>query len=406
MSKYKVGAYIRLSRDDKYSESDSIDNQKKTINNYIKEHDDFELVNYYVDNGFSGSNFSRPGFSKLYSDIEKKKINCVIVKDLSRFGRDVGWCNVYLSELWPKYNVRFISIIDKLDSYKNPNFTDELEFSIFNIVYEQYAIDISKKVSSVKHMQQAKGDFIGVSAPYGYLKDPNDCHKFIIDNYAASIVKRIFDMALDCKSRNEIADILNKEKVLTPSKYKSEITKVTSKNTIISDKWNSEMISKILKNETYIGTLIQGKFKKPIRKQKRMLKTIKEEWKIVENHHEGIIDKATFLTVQNIINFSHIVQDKDEVLISKLECEHCHNDFYRKKSKSFYYYICKTKYRKLGCDLSPIRKDILENMILIDINDKFNKKYKNLSKDIVNQYIGLIKINDKNEIKVVYNNQN
>ena len=209
-------------------------------------------------------------------------------------------------------------------------------------------------------------------------------------------------MTLECKSRNEISDVLNKEKILTPSKYKSDVTGVTSKNTITSNKWNSEMISKILKNETYIGTLIQGKFKKPIRKQKRMIKTDKEEWKIVENHHEGIIDKDKFNAVQNIINFSHIVQDEDELLISKLKCEHCHSGFYRKKSKGYYYYICKSKYRKLGCDLSPIRKDILENMILIDINSNFKNNYKLLNKNIVNQFIDFIEINDKNEIKVVY----
>ena len=404
MSKYKVGAYIRLSRDDKYSESDSIENQKRVIEQYIKEHDDFEIVDYYIDNGFSGANFDRPEFVQLCFDIAKKKINCVIVKDLSRFGRDSGWCKVYLSETFNEYNIRFISINDKLDNYENPNFTDDLEFSLLNLVYEQYAVDISQKVSAVKHMQQEKGDFIGVTAPYGYLKDPKDCHKFIVDKYAANIIRRIFDMTLECKSRNEISDVLNKEKILTPSKYKSDVTGVTSKNTITSNKWNSEMISKILKNETYIGTLIQGKFKKPIRKQKRMIKTDKEEWKIVENHHEGIIDKDKFNAVQNIINFSHIVQDEDELLISKLKCEHCHSGFYRKKSKGYYYYICKSKYRKLGCDLSPIRKDILENMILIDINSNFKNNYKLLNKNIVNQFIDFIEINDKNEIKVVYKN--
>ena len=402
MSKYKVGAYIRLSRDDKYSETDSIDNQKKVIEQYVKEHDEFEIIDYYIDNSFSGANFDRPEFVQLCFDMAKKKINCVIVKDLSRFGRDSGWCKVYLSGTFNDYNIRFISINDKLDNYENPNFTDDLEFSLLNLVYEQYAVDISKKVSSIKHMQQEKGDFIGVSAPYGYLKDPKDCHKFIIDKYASNIVRRIFDMTLECKSRNEIADILNKEKILTPSKYKSDVTSVTSKNTIISNKWNSGMISKILKNETYIGTLIQGKFKKQSRKQKRMIKTEKEEWKIVENHHEGIIDKDKFNAVQNIMNFSPIVQEEDELLISRLECAECHSGFYRKKSKGYYYYICKSRYRKLGCNISPIRKDILENMILIDINNKYKMNYKFLTKNIVNQYIGLIEINDKNEIKVVY----
>ena len=170
MPKYKVGAYIRLSRDDKYSESDSIDNQKKVIEQFVKGNDEFEIINYYIDNGFSGANFNRPEFVQLCFDIAKKKINCVIVKDLSRFGRDSGQCKVYLSEIFNEYNVRFISINDKLDNFENPNFTDDLESSLLNLVYEQYAVDISKKVSSIKHMQQEKDDFIGVSAPYGYLK--------------------------------------------------------------------------------------------------------------------------------------------------------------------------------------------------------------------------------------------
>ena len=274
MAKYKVGAYIRLSRDDKYNESDSINNQMSLINHYIKDNNDFEIFDYYIDDGYTGSNFNRPSFIRMCFDIAKGKINCVIVKDLSRFGRDSGWCKIYLGESFSEYNVRFISIIDNLDNLNNPNFTDSLDFSILNLVYEHYAIDISKKVSSIKHMQQEKGEFIGVSAPYGYLKDPKDCHKFIIGDYAANIVRRIFDMTLECKSKNEIADILNQEHILTPSRYKSDVISVTSKNTIISNKWNTEMVSKILKNETYIGTLIQGKFKKPIRKQKKIIKTV------------------------------------------------------------------------------------------------------------------------------------
>ncbi|MBQ7140518.1 MAG: recombinase family protein [Bacilli bacterium] len=231
MVKYKVGAYIRLSKDDNYSESDSIKNQKSIIKNYIKGNEEFELVNYYVDNGYTGTNFNRPEFVQMCFDIVKKKINCVIVKDMSRFGRDSGWVKVYLGESFPEHNIRFISINDKLDSLKTKNYTDSLEFALLNLTYEYYAIDISNKVATIKHMQQDKGDFIGVSAPYGYLKDPEDCHKFIIDDYAANIVRRIFAMTLECKSRKEIVDTLNKEKTLPPSKYKAEVIKVTSKST-------------------------------------------------------------------------------------------------------------------------------------------------------------------------------
>ena len=402
MSKYKVGAYVRLSKDDSYNESDSIDNQKSIIKDYIKENSDFELVDYYVDNGYTGINFDRPAFVKMCFDIVKKKINCVIVKDMSRFGRDTGWVKVYLGEEFPKHNIRYISINDKLDSLKDSNYTDTLEFALLNLTYEHYAVDISEKVSAVKHLQQKKGEFIGVSAPYGYLKDPNDCHKFIIDDYAANIIKRIFNMTLECKSKNEIVDILNSEGVLTPSRYKSEITKVTSSKTIKSKKWNNTIINEILKNETYIGTLIQGKNRKPMRKFKKIVKTNPEEWKICENHHEPLIDKKTFQTVQNILNFSDIVQDENELLITKIRCGECNSEFYRRKVKGIYYYWCKSSYRKIGCNLKSIRKDMLENMILVDINDKYKKDYKKLNKDLVNQYIKQIEIFDKNRVKVVY----
>lgn len=401
MSKYKVGAYIGLSRDDKYSESDSIENQRIIIDRYINEHDDFEIVDYYIDNGFSGANFDRPEFVQLCFDIAKKKINCVIVKDLSRFGRDSGWCKVYLSKSFPEYNVRFISINDKLDNYDNPNFTDDLGFSLLNVVYEHYAVDISQKVSTVKHVQQEKGDFIGVSAPYGYLKDLKDCHKFIIDKYAANIVKRIFNLTLKCKSKSEIADILNKESVLPPSKYKCEVTEVTSQYTYISDEWNNDMVANILRNETYTGKLIQGRFRKPVRKRSKLVRVNKDEWKVVENHHKAIIDKDTFDTVQNIINFVPVREQEDELLLSKLECTECKSGFYRKKSKNYYYYVCKSKYRKTGCNMQSIRKDILENMVLMDMNDKFKRDKNKLNKEIVDKYINVIKIYDTNKVEVV-----
>lgn len=179
MSKYKVGAYVRLSKDDNYTESDSIMNQKSMIEDFIKENNEFELVEFYIDNGYTGTKFDKPAFIQMCFDIVKKKINCVIVKDMPRFGRDSGWVKVYLGEEFPKQNIRFISINDKLDSFKNNNYTDSLEFALLNLTYEHYAIDISKKVIAVKHFQQEKGDFIGVSAPFGCLKDPEDCHKFI-----------------------------------------------------------------------------------------------------------------------------------------------------------------------------------------------------------------------------------
>lgn len=400
--KYKVAAYIRLSQDDKYTESDSINNQKNIIKDYINDNDDMELIDYYIDNGYSGTTFNRPSFATMCFDIVKKKINCVIVKDMSRFGRDYGWIKVYLGETFPEHNIRFISVNDKLDSLKDENYTDSLEFALLSITYEHYAIDISKKVKAVKHMQQENGDFIGVSAPYGYLKNPNDCHKFIIDEYAADIVKRIFDMTLECKSKNEIADILNKENILTPSKYKNEVIKVTSNKTIKSDKWNNHIINEILKNETYIGTLIQGKNRKQNRKLKKMVKTDQVDWKICKNHHEPIIDLEKFETVQKILKFSEIVQDENEFLISKLVCGKCNSECYRRKAKGVFYYWCKSSFRKTGCNLKSYRKDMLETMVLKDINDKYKKGYKNLTKNLVEKYIKEIELHNDSKIYVTY----
>ena len=251
-------------------------------------------------------------------------------------------------------------------------------------------------------MQQDRGDFIGVSAPYGYLKNPENCHKFIIDDYAANIVRRIFAMTLDCKSKNEIADTLNEENVLTPSRYKSDVTKVTSDKTIKSDKWSNKIINEILRNETYIGTLIQGKNRKPTRKSKKVVKTSPKEWKICENHHEPIIDKGVFETVQNILNYSTIVQEKSELLISKLRCGECNSKFYRRIAKERYYYWCKSSYRKIGCNLKSVRKDMLEKMILVDLNDKYKKDYKKLDRNLVDKYIDTIEIYNSGKINVIY----
>ncbi len=402
MMKYKVAAYVRLSKDDKYTESNSINNQKNVIKEYINNNSDLDLVDYYVDNGYSGTNFNRPSFATMCLDIVKKKINCVIVKDMSRFGRDYGWIKVYLGETFPEHNIRFISISDNLDSIKNENYTDSLEFALLNIAYEHYAIDISEKVSAVKHMQQNKGDFIGVSAPYGYLKDPNDCHKFIIDDYAANIVKEIFYMILEGKSKKEITNILNKENVLTPSKYKSEVTKVTSEKTIQSNSWNNHMVNEILKNETYIGTLIQGKSRKQSRKTKKMIKTDQIDWKICENHHNPIVDKETFEMVQKILKFSQIIQEENELLISKLVCGECSSDCYRRKAKGILYYWCKSSFRKIGCNLKAVRKDALENMILRDINSNQKKDFKILTKDIINKYVDKIELYNNGKIAVTY----
>ena len=402
MYSYKVAAYIRLSKDDNYTESDSINNQKNIIKKYIEEKDEFEVVDYYIDNGYTGTNFNRPAFVKMCLDIVNNKINCVIVKDLSRFGRNMGWMKIYLGETFPEYNIRFISINDNLDNQINPNYTDELDFSLHALIYEQYSIDISKKVKTVKHLQQSRGDFIGVSAPYGYIKDSNDCHKVLIDDYASKIVKRIFDMTLECKSSKEIADILNDECILPPSKYKAEIIKVTSLSTKIAEKWKPNMIREILKNEFYIGNMVQGKVRKPTRRLNKLEKVSKEDWIVVENTHKAIIDKNDFETVQRILEFPSTLLNSNEMLLMYLKCPDCNGIFHKKKTKYNEYYYCNTYYRNRGCSKHSIIKSVLEEMVLEDLKENIDQNIKYLTKDILKKYIKDIFIFDNGKIEIEY----
>ena len=222
MQKYKVGAYLRLSKEEfnNEKESNSITNQKLIIDNYLKEHKEYKLVDYYIDDGYSGTTFDRPQYKRMLKDIVEGKLNTIIVKDLSRFGRNHIESDNYIENILPGYNVRFISIIDEIDSFKNPKSVSSIEIPLKNLMNDEYARDISEKVKSTLRIKQLNGEFIGVTAPYGYLKNSKDKHKFIIDKEASYVVKKIFNMILLGNSRKEIAEHLNSKNILTPSLYK------------------------------------------------------------------------------------------------------------------------------------------------------------------------------------------
>ena len=329
--KWRVGVYTRISRDSEYSESNSIDNQLSLIRRYCVTNN-LGIVETYIDDGYSGTNFNRPGFCKMLNDAREGIINCIIVKDLSRFGRNMGWTHVYLSDLLPELKVRFISINDHIDSSDKEEYYDELDVKFTAMMYEYYAIEGSKKVKQIKHVQQLNGQYIGVSAPYGYLKDSMDNHKLIIDKYASEVIKKIFKMTLELKSKNEIVDELNKEGIYPPSKYKAKVIKVTSEATKVSSKWTTEMIRQILNNEVYIGNMVQGKVTKPRRKSNKRVKTKKEDWIIVENTHEPIISKDDFECVQRILNYSPLMLKSDDIVLRYLKCPDCGSKFYKKKN--------------------------------------------------------------------------
>ena len=195
--KYNIGAYIRISNEEKDKlESNSINNQRVLINEYIAKHQDLNLIDYYIDDGYSGTSFNRPAFKRLLEDIRDKKVNAIIVKDLSRFGRNHIEVDNYIENIFPVLNVRFISIIDGFDSLKNLDGVDDLIVPIKNLINDAYAKDISKKVKTVLITKKKNGEFVGSYAPYGYCKSKFDKHKFIIDEEASKIVKIIFEKTI------------------------------------------------------------------------------------------------------------------------------------------------------------------------------------------------------------------
>lgn len=371
MKIYNVGMYIRLSREDeKLGESESISNQRNIILDYIKKLG-FNLVDEYIDDGYSGTNFNRPGFLKLIKDIESGKINTVITKDYSRLGRDYIESGRYIEKYFPEHNVRYIAILDNIDTFLDNN--DMAPFrAVFN---DQYAKDISKKVRSSIESKKKQGKFLGWKAPFGYIKDPNDKYKLIIDAKASKVVKRIFSLAYNNYSDKQIADILSEEKVLIPSIYAN--LNRSNKSTAYG-LWCSRTISDILTNEVYIGNLVQGKRKKINYKLNKEIKTSSENWIVQENAHEPIIEKELFYKVLNMRNKNKNKRydSKIHLLSGFLYCDECgHKIGIIKASNSNKYYLSCTYYRKYSkfnlCTPHTMSYEKLELLVLNEIKKIF-----------------------------------
>ncbi len=403
MTCFKVAGYIRLSKEDKIKdESNSVTNQKIIITSYIKKNTDLELVDFYIDDGYSGTIFDRPAYKRMFNDLVSGKVNTVIVKDLSRFGRNHIQSDDYLENILPGYNVRFISIIDDIDSLNKNNSTDSLLIPLKNLMNDQYAKDISEKVRSTLKMKQLNGEFIGVTAPYGYLKNPKDKHKFIIDKEASYTVKKIFNMILLGKSRKEIAKHLNNKNVLTPSLYKLSKENTNNEELIPSKKWNAEIVNRILRNETYTGKLIQNIKTKPNYRMDKLIDVNKDEWIVTENHHEPIIDKDKFEEVQQILNRKIKVRKNDDIDLFSgyLKCYYCGENLIIRKSKNQIYYYCKKYLKDKSCKKYSINKNVLIKLCKMEIKDKFS--IEQLDRRILSELIENISVLEKNKIEIKF----
>ncbi|MBE6160704.1 MAG: recombinase family protein [Firmicutes bacterium] len=388
MSKWRVGIYLRLSSDDDDDklESNSITNQRSLINYYLVDKKDITVYKCYADDGYTGTDFDRPGFQEMMDDIRNRKINCVIVKDLSRLGRNYISVGHFIDDTLPRYKIRFIAINDNVDSFKRPESMNSLEVYFKNLMNESFAKDISKKVRTSFEISKKNGNFIGVVAPFGYLKDPYDCHKFIIDKEAEKIVKKIFKLALNGISRQDIANELNNSHIPTPSKYMKSFCK--KKSSIILEEWNVDSIDNILKNRTYIGNLIQGKTTRISHKKHNIVTVPEDEWIVVPDHHKAIIEEEIFEQVQNIIynrNSRVSSNGKFYKYTGYLKCADCNSTmkkFSRPNSNSIFFY-CSTYIKNKECHKHYITENDLDNTLLEIIN-KYIEVITNLSEKINN----------------------
>ncbi len=373
MKKWNIAAYLRLSSDDgDKAESNSIGNQRSIVKQYINSNKLSSSIKYYIDDGYSGTTFDRPDFKKMVDDIKDNKINCIIVKDLSRLGRNYIEVGNYIEQIFPSYNIRFIAINDNIDTGKDPKSASSIIVPFKNLMNDEYARDISQKVRSVLDSKKGQGKFIGSYAPYGYLRDPKDKYKFIIDKEPAKIIKKIFSMILSGKSKKEIANELNSLKVSTPRVYKLE-NDITHYNINESTKlWNSKKLDEILKNKTYTGDLIQGVRKKVSHKVHKTNRVNSDEWIIIPNHHKGIISLEDYNKVQELLYERNIRVNGNnnyDVFSGYLRCGKCGSNMIIRKGQYHTYYYCRNYLKDKKCSVKSIQKEKLESLVIDFINN-------------------------------------
>lgn len=381
---YQAGLYIRLSDEDgDKGESNSVTNQRSLLIEFCKSQPDLLICEIYIDDGYSGTNFQRPDFQRMLDDIENKKINCVIVKDLSRFGRDYIDTGHYLERFFPRRGIRFISISDGIDSKKNDY---DLMLPIKNIFNEQYARDISKKIRYTIDTKQKAGEFIGAFASYGYKKDPNNKNKLLIDEYAADIVRRIFCLFLEGNGKQTIARILNEDGILSPTLYKNA-NGLKYRNSNVRHNnitWSYSTISNILSNEIYVGNMVQGRHRQSFGNKAKL--TSKADWIVVKNTHDAIIDIDTWNKTQSMLQRRTRKLDlttNQHIFAGFLRCGDCDyamcKHYQIKDGEKIYQFMC-GNYRKNGvkyCSSHIIDYTVLENIVLNDLK-KIIKAIENL----------------------------
>lgn len=381
---WKIAIYLRLSKEDgDKDESDSISSQRSIVSDYVKKHiKDSEIVGEFVDDGYTGTNFKRPKFQEMIELVDKGDINCIIVKDLSRFGRDYIGVGEYLEKYFPLNDVRFIAINDGYDTVSATS-NDDFIMPIKNIFNAQYSKDISKKVKSSFRSLQNEGKFVGAFASYGYIKDPKDRHKLLIDEPAAQIVREIFSLYNSGFGKISIARKLNERDIPCPSEYKrlNGMNYTNGQRVELTKYWTYSTINNILKNEMYIGNMIQNK---SIRRTVRgkATKNDKDNWIVIEGTHKPIITVEEWDITQELLKRNTRQLDFEQnvgLFAGYIFCGNCGRAMSKitnkYKTKSIKTYICGT-YKRYGekmCKRNAVKMELLEKLVLDKLNEQIQK---------------------------------
>jgi site-specific DNA recombinase len=398
---YTAAVYLRLSKEDgelsghgDKKESNSIANQKLIIKEFLKTMQEVVTYDYYVDDGYSGANFERPDFKRMREDIYDGRVNMVIVKDLSRFGREYIDTGRYIQKIFPSLGVRFISVIDQFDSNAATSNDMHLLVPVKNFVNDNYCRDISQRVRTHQEAMRKNGLYIGAYVAYGYKKDSVDKNRILVDEYAADIVRKIFSWRLGGMNVYSIVNKLNELGVPSPMMYKrmQGINFKTGFSEGYRALWCDSAVYGILKNKIYIGVLEQGKRNRISYKVKKTVDKPEEEWSVIEEHHEAIISRSDFEKVGQLAK-RDTKRSKDETSVylfsGMMICNECKRQMIRRcrkyKGKQYISYICSTYNKQQGCTRHSIKEEQITEIILavlqdhIELSGELNKVLDNIN---------------------------
>ena len=366
--------YVRLSHEDgDKEESNSVTGQKDLIRDYLSRHPELRECGMKVDDGYTGSNFDRPAFQEMMAEVKAGKVNCIVVKDLSRFGRDHLGVGEYIERIFPFMGVRFIAINDNYDSLHSNVESDELIIPFKNLINEAYCRDTSIKIRSQLEIKRQRGDFIGSFAVFGYRKDPENRHHLLVDDYAADVVRDIFKWKLEGISAGDIADRLTASGIPTPMDYKRSLGMRYSTSFRVKEEsvWDAGMVLRILKNPVYTGVLEQGRVTTPSYRVKRLVNKPREEWAVVENCHEAIIDRYDFESVQKVLALdtrTSVSGRAVELFSGMVYCGECGSAMVRKTvpsgKRKYVYYVCAAHKEHKTCSAHSLRDTALDEIVL------------------------------------------